>query len=1763
MGEDTRNVDWEQTQHGFYNEKKNKIHPLDKEQSSSTRQASSLANYATEFASALVVLSSTAEDGEIEVRISVGLGTTFDPVPYSRAAMSVEQSKSLETDSEAAMSPHTPGCRKQPPSPTHWATDPGTQKTSTPQTTDTETQRTSSNEASTAPQVQNTVTQHNIVSPKNTLLPLETSSDHKDDVISEEHGVRPQKSQVGKSKKKSVHFRSPKDESPVSPGATDTTRRLTLGGRMRIQPVGPPGKTTEEGSPLSMSWAPMGTYVPPERRASAREMVNTQLLVPPLDMTTGRMSVSCGATSKPLGQGGTGRLKVNVRVKPGQQDSSPYWDASVVTLRPPPAAVGSNKTQSNPDKESSFRFQFDKVLGPSTSQEQLFQDTALLMVGEFVGGKNCLLFTHGTSGSGKTYTMLGNKGTSGSGKTYTMLGNKGTSGSGKTYPVQGIKRTYGSGKTYPVQGNEDQPGLIPKTLNFLFSSFDDRISKDDKYRLVGSNLTRINPKFPSTRVEGKERTSFCKNVKSSPRQPKSSVDLVRDSADTEDFGSTPPHKMDLQDKSSPTRLSLEGVKFSVFLSFSTIYDEGAFDLLGPFSSTKTNQNKDKNGTLLKIALDHNGGAYVKGLSQVCVISEEEAQQVFLHGQKKLQALTCSSHSVFTIKLARHVNNVTSSKAKINTFTFCDMTGCQPTNMAGYVKKDAYSIDNSLRVLWKCINTLRSNQQKSKARSVVPFQDSKLTQLLREPLLGNSLVTMIVTANLDPSVFDETLSVLRLANVAKEVIVPSVQQTLTNLTGLYLIKGPTEQARGELSRARDQREPPLPALKTDPDLRRSGFLTSGFPTLYCIQMCIIIIIIIIIIINIINNNNMSTTVTKSSPKENKRTSNPRLDKSNARRTTGSTFLNLKPSTASTKSKLIRKDCGFSTRTNRNYNGAVPNRTSVFSCTSPIANKEEEKEESQVYQPEKRPHVNREEVRPEDYDESSEAPKVSPSQCETCPQEQSSMVSQDVLTNIDRRTQERRGVLKQIEEDISFFDKTIDKNEDTSSDLLIKSFVEKERRGVLKQIEEDISFFDKTIDKNEDTSSDLLIKSFVEKLNLEETLTNNVTLPDCQNISDLFELEYEDNCDTLQDIFDSSFEPATNTATCLSRSSLKSETRGDSAHRIKLLAKQLEMSEISTQDEPEVDRDYKDRQIEFEDEVKMLDVKNMFINNKINIPREQLKAILNKIIELEMYSQCQNCEAKQGQSPLRKEDRLFEKVDADNQRPINLTHQTGDQPEPSQHSNTDPCCEIDDGDALKPENRIECTPEKLFEDYKILLAQMLNKLQSCRNKKNNLYKLSVSVEKLNRRLTKLGKTIDVRKNDLRALREILEELFVQSLDVFEKDSEHKKVHPTEIRTSISPSSAVELQHDKRLSEADKLPNELRHQTFTWRIKASLVFNNQAGTTEANFRFCLPPPEKYITQPGESKPSLNTCVGVPLGRTPALPTGKLRQGEESQSNETEELGPGKPLAAKPRSLVANIINTKAVSKSGRVSGALMNVHKSRRAPGAIQRYNSVDHLRADKIKSVLNKLSVKQLLCEVDEYGLSRTANSNTLRERLVEYLHSVKASNRIIQFYTRKGPRRCPVPKKELLKMCKAYNIETVASANEMRSKLCKLFMKMEDSQASKFKTPRRSSSLLDTLSDMESTVSIENTCRGSSVPRATSRSYCHKRTSLSDTDWTKSGGPRLFRGGSEGGRSLSEPPRHRDRVPPAEATGKENTPQPDKPTCHTEYLIFLGMSPLRK
>jgi len=52
-------------------------------------------------------------------------------------------------------------------------------------------------------------------------------------------------------------------------------------------------------------------------------------------------------------------------------------------------------------------YQFDRVFGPDTTQEEIYKATTQEIVFETLKGKNCTVFAYGSTGAGKTFTMLG------------------------------------------------------------------------------------------------------------------------------------------------------------------------------------------------------------------------------------------------------------------------------------------------------------------------------------------------------------------------------------------------------------------------------------------------------------------------------------------------------------------------------------------------------------------------------------------------------------------------------------------------------------------------------------------------------------------------------------------------------------------------------------------------------------------------------------------------------------------------------------------------------------------------------------------------------------------------------------------------------------------------------------------------------------------------------------------------------------------------------------------------------------------------------------------------------------------------------------------------------------------------------------------------------------------------------------------------------------------------------------------------------------
>jgi kinesin family protein 5 len=55
----------------------------------------------------------------------------------------------------------------------------------------------------------------------------------------------------------------------------------------------------------------------------------------------------------------------------------------------------------------SYPFQFDRIFGPDSTQEGVFDDSATPLVNDVLAGYNATIFAYGQTGTGKTYTMEG------------------------------------------------------------------------------------------------------------------------------------------------------------------------------------------------------------------------------------------------------------------------------------------------------------------------------------------------------------------------------------------------------------------------------------------------------------------------------------------------------------------------------------------------------------------------------------------------------------------------------------------------------------------------------------------------------------------------------------------------------------------------------------------------------------------------------------------------------------------------------------------------------------------------------------------------------------------------------------------------------------------------------------------------------------------------------------------------------------------------------------------------------------------------------------------------------------------------------------------------------------------------------------------------------------------------------------------------------------------------------------------------------------
>ncbi|XP_029632546.1 uncharacterized protein LOC115208550 isoform X5 [Salmo trutta] len=239
--------------------------------------------------------------------------------------------------------------------------------------------------------------------------------------------------------------------------------------------------------------------------------------------------------------------------------------------------------------------------------------------------------------------------------------------------------------------------------------------------------------------------------------------------------------------------------FRTEVSYLEIYNERVRDLLRRKSTQTYN---------LRVREHPKDGPYVEDLSKHLVQNYHDVEVLMEAGNiNRTTAATgmndtsSRSHAIFTINFTQAKFDMEMPCETISQIHLVDLAGSEradATGATGVRLKEGSNINKSLVTLGNVISALADlsddgvNTNLKKKQVFVPYRDSVLTWLLKDSLGGNSKTIMIATISPADVNYGETLSTLRYANRAKNII---NKPTINEVCNVKLIR----ELRAEIAR----------------------------------------------------------------------------------------------------------------------------------------------------------------------------------------------------------------------------------------------------------------------------------------------------------------------------------------------------------------------------------------------------------------------------------------------------------------------------------------------------------------------------------------------------------------------------------------------------------------------------------------------------------------------------------------------------------------------------------------------------------------------------------------------------------------------------------------------------------------------------------------------------------------------------------------------------------------------------------------------------
>ncbi|KAL4171558.1 hypothetical protein KRP22_009650 [Phytophthora ramorum] len=222
------------------------------------------------------------------------------------------------------------------------------------------------------------------------------------------------------------------------------------------------------------------------------------------------------------------------------------------------------------------------------------------------------------------------------------------------------------------------------------------------------------------------------------------------------------------------------LQYTVRVSYMEIYNDRIYDLL------EGQQGGDRGtggGSGELVVVEDARGTYVRGLTQVEVHSEQEALDQLFNGElqrtvaeHQLNKRSNRSHCVLTFHIAQKSRAGGTERVTLSKLHLVDLAGSErlkktldgdvsPTKTSASkagsalstIKKESMYINQSLSFLEQCILALGSKEPRH-----IPYRQTKLTNVLKDSLGGNSNTLMFACIWGEGRHLEETISTLKLA-----------------------------------------------------------------------------------------------------------------------------------------------------------------------------------------------------------------------------------------------------------------------------------------------------------------------------------------------------------------------------------------------------------------------------------------------------------------------------------------------------------------------------------------------------------------------------------------------------------------------------------------------------------------------------------------------------------------------------------------------------------------------------------------------------------------------------------------------------------------------------------------------------------------------------------------------------------------------------------------------------------------------------------------